>query len=53
MVGVKYWENSDFKGCGKNEEQKRSGGCVQYLVLVEQVNDSSQENRCEGETVGY
>lgn len=44
MVGVKYWKNSDFNGSGKNEEQMRSGGCVHYLVLVEQVNDSSQEN---------
>ena len=44
MVEVKYWKNSDFKGSGKSQEQMRSGGCIQYLVLVEQVNDSSQES---------
>lgn len=42
MVEVKYWKDSDFKGSGKHLEQMRSGGCVRYLVLVEQVNDSSR-----------
>lgn len=45
MAEVEYWKNSDSKDSGKNQERVRSGCCVHYLVLVvEQVNDSSQEN---------
>lgn len=43
MVEVKYWKDSDFKGSGKNQEPMKSGCCVRYLVLVEQVNDSSRK----------
>lgn len=42
MVGVKYWKNPDLsKDSGKNQEWKRSGFCLQYIVFVEQVCDFS------------
>lgn len=40
MVEVECWKNFDPEGSGKNQEWKRSGCCVQHIVLVKQVNDS-------------
>lgn len=49
MVEVECWKNFDPEGSGKNQEWKRSGCCVQHIVLVKQVNDSSQENLRHGD----
>lgn len=51
MAEVTYWEKLPFiqRFWGK-QYWRRSGCCVQYVVLVEQVNDSSWENFREMET---
>lgn len=49
MVEVEHWKNFNPEGSGKNQEWRRSGCYVQYVVLVKQVNDSSQENLRRGD----